>query len=403
VIWKTDAATTGSEVQYGLTSVYTHTATDPALAMQHSVTLSGLDQGTIYHYQVKSAGETLTGDLTFHSAKGATFYSFIFVAMGDHRSNPTQHSAVADRVEAIDPDIIVDSGDLVSDGNVAANWDPQFFTPEKDVMARSCFFPGIGNHEGTAANYLDYFDLPTANSGTERYYSFDYANAHFVMLDTTIAYTTGTAQHDWLKSDLALHKDSPWLFAAFHHPPYSSSTHGSSLGVRNAFCHLFEQYGVDIVFNGHDHDYERSFVNGVYYIVTGGGGAPLYANGYNSWTQFSASEYHCCRIAITDDTLLFQAIKPDGTVIDSLIIPTATPTPTPTPSPTPTPTATETSTPTPTFTPTPTPTPTETPTPTATPTSTSTPTPTPTLTQTPTPTPTSSPTPVFIESGLELY
>ena len=146
VIWKTDEATTGSEVQYGLTSVYTHNATDPTLGIQHSVNLTGLDEGTIYHYQVKSGGETLTGELTFHSAKGPGFDSFVFVAMGDHRTNPTTHTLVADRVELIDPEIVIDSGDLVSDGNVESNWDPQFFTPEKDVMSRTCFFPSIGNH-----------------------------------------------------------------------------------------------------------------------------------------------------------------------------------------------------------------------------------------------------------------
>jgi hypothetical protein len=199
-------------------------------------------------------------------------------------------------------------------------WDVEFFIPEKDVMSRSCLFPSIGNHEGTAENYLDYFYLPSESSGSERYYSFDYANAHFVIIDTYSTFSAGSTQYNWLVSDLAANQSKRWLFAVFHKPPYSSSSHGSDLTVRNTLCPLFEQYGVDIVFNGHDHDYERSYVNGVYYIVTGGGGAPLYANAYSSWTQFSASEYHCCKIAISGNLLTLQAIKPDGTVIDTFSI-----------------------------------------------------------------------------------
>lgn len=318
IIWKTDTPTTTGVVLYGLTPDYTDATTDTALAVKHNVVLTGLDEGAIYHYQVKTAGEILTGDLTFHSAKGPAFDFFTFVAMGDHRSDPPKHTAVANQVKTIDPDIIVDSADLVSDGNDATDWDPEFFVPEKDVMSRSCFFPSIGNHEGNAINYLEYFDLPTTNSGTERYYSFDYANAHFIMLDTTLAYWVGTDQHNWLKADLIANQGKHWIFAAFHHPPYSAcERHGSDLNVRAAFCPVFEKYGVDMVFNGHDHDYERGLVNGVYYIVTGGGGAPLHTNGSDWWTIFSASEYHCCRIDINDSSLNFQAIKPDGTVIDS--------------------------------------------------------------------------------------
>jgi hypothetical protein len=319
IVWVTDLPS-DSEVQYGLSTPYTNTVHDGGLAIQHAVTLTGLSMGSIYHYKVRSDGSDLTGDLTFHSGKDATYNSFTFVAMGDHRSNPIAHADVAHRVEIIDPELNVDSGDLTSDGDSLLTWDLEFFLPEKDVMARSCLFPSIGNHDGTAANYMDYFYLPTESSGTERYYSFDYANAHFVIIDNYSSFSAGSAQYNWLVSDLAANQSKRWMFAVFHKPPYSSSSHGSDLTVRNTLCPLFELYGVDIVFNGHDHDYERSYVNGVYYIVTGGGGAPLYANAYSSWTQFSASAYHCCKITINGNSLNFEAIKPDGTVLDSFFL-----------------------------------------------------------------------------------
>jgi len=319
IVWKTDVNSDG-EVSYGLSTSYTNTASDAASAQQHAVTLTGLTTGAIYHYQVKSGGQTLTGDLTFHSGKDSGFNSFTFVALGDHRSNPTAHSSVAQRVKLIDPEIIIDTGDLTGSGNNASNWDSEFFTPEKDVMSRACLFPSIGNHEGTAANYLSYFYLPNESSATERYYSFNYANAHFIVLDTYSPYSSGSAQYNWLVNDLTARQSKKWLIVAFHTPPYSSSTHGSALNVRNALCPLFTQYGVAVVFNGHDHDYERSYVNGVYYIVTGGGGAPLYANRYNSWTQFSASQYHCCKVVINKSSLTLEAIQPNGGVLDTFTI-----------------------------------------------------------------------------------
>lgn len=317
IVWRTDEAADG-EVHFGLTPACEQIATETTTVLQHAVTLTGLEPAKEYFYNVKSGGQVLAENLTFRSGKDASFNSFTFVAMGDHRSQPVPHTAVAQRIKAIDPEIIIETGDLTADGDIYHLWDTEFFTPEKDVLPRSCLFPAIGNHEHSMSNYLDIFYLPTESSGTERYYSFDYANAHFIMLDTTINFLPGSAEHNWLKSDLEANRLKKWIFAVCHYPPYSScAVRGSDLNVRGAFSTLFEQYGVDIVFSGHNHGYERSWVNSVYYIVTAGGGAPLYPNGYNFWTQFSASEYHCCKITIRDDILEGEAILPDGTVLDS--------------------------------------------------------------------------------------
>jgi hypothetical protein len=317
IVWKTDVAS-DSRVDFGLSTPYSAFANDAALVTQHAVTLTGLAQGAVYHYQVTSGGTALTGDLLFRSGKGVGYDSFLFVAMGDHRSDPAAHLSVAQRVQAIDPEIVLDVGDLTNDGTNASLWDTEFFTPEKDVMSRACLFPAIGNHEGNAANYLSYFYLPTANSGTERYYSFDYANAHFVAVDNYSSYAAGSAQYNWLAADLAANQSKAWTFVFMHAPPYSSGQHGSDLAVRAALCPLFEAYGVDMVFTGHDHHYERAYVNGIYYVVTGGGGAPLRPVGSNSWTQFSASEFECCRINVTGKSLSMQVLRPNGTVLDSL-------------------------------------------------------------------------------------
>ncbi|RLC63774.1 MAG: hypothetical protein DRI01_04615 [Chloroflexi bacterium] len=120
-------------------------------------------------------------------------------------------------------------------------------------MKASTLFPALGNHELNHANYFDLFYLP----GNERWYSFDYGNAHFTCLqiDGFADYSIGSEQYNWLEQDLAS-TNQTWKFVFFHFPPYSSASHGSDLNVRAALQPLFEEHDVDIVFTGHDHSYE---------------------------------------------------------------------------------------------------------------------------------------------------
>ncbi|MFW5740881.1 MAG: metallophosphoesterase family protein, partial [Myxococcota bacterium] len=82
----------------------------------------------------------------------------------------------------------------------------------------------------------------------------------------------------------------------------------------------FEQYHVDIVFSGHDHCYERSTVNGVKYVVTGGGGAPLYGVNGDWWTEVSDSVHHDCVLDIEGARTVFTAKRLDGSTLDSFVL-----------------------------------------------------------------------------------
>ena len=108
----------------------------------------------------------------------------------------------------------------------------------------------------------------------------------------------------------------------FHIPPYSSGReHGSDLGVRAVMEPLFRQYGIDLVFNGHDHDYERSVANGITYIVTGGGGAPLYAKGQpDPASVYFTSTYHSVQVSVTGMTLTIAGARPDGIRFDEFTL-----------------------------------------------------------------------------------
>ncbi|MCH7870037.1 MAG: metallophosphoesterase, partial [Myxococcales bacterium] len=128
-------------------------------------------------------------------------------------------------------------------------------------------------------------------SSTEAYYSFDYANIHFVVLDSADSdRSVGGPQHNWLTADLA-NTNQRWIIVYFHHPPYSKGTHDSDtetrmIEMRTNFAPVFEQYGVDLVLAGHSHSYERSFlIEGHYglsntfdamsHTVDGGDGDPF--------------------------------------------------------------------------------------------------------------------------------
>ena len=133
--------------------------------------------------------------------------------------------------------------------------------------------------DGTGIPYLDIFSQPSRGesggvpSGTEQYYSVDYGNVHVVSLDTQLSArdeTERSTMMNWLKSDLS-YNTRDWTIVIFHHPPYTKGTNHDSddadgslvdqpeADIRTEFTPIFEEYGVDVVYSGHSHSYERSY------------------------------------------------------------------------------------------------------------------------------------------------
>ena len=151
------------------------------------------------------------------------------------------------------------------------------------------------------------------------WYTFDYGNGRFISLqvDGFADFDIQSEQYAWLEETLAANTQA-WLFVYFHIPPYSSVQDGLEDNVRQALPPLFERYGVDVVFNGHKHNYERNEVNGVTYIVTGGGGAPLYAIQEREPTQAAfALAHHFVLLEIDGDHLKATVISNEGEVLDA--------------------------------------------------------------------------------------
>jgi hypothetical protein len=199
----------------------------------------------------------------------------------------------------------------------------------------------VGNHDIATANgqpFLDAFYLPTNSvDGTEKYYSWDYGNTHFVALDGNQVFNG--AMYDWVDGDLAS-TTKRWKIVYFHQPMYSDpGVHGSDLNLRFYLEPIFMAHHVDLVFQGHNHYYSRSYPiangvavdtaqgssyrnpGGVIYVVAGGGGRALYATTNTDPLIRSAfSVFHTAAVDVVGDSLYVQAVEPDGTVFDSFSI-----------------------------------------------------------------------------------
>ncbi|MCA9297906.1 MAG: metallophosphoesterase, partial [Phycisphaerales bacterium] len=154
------------------------------------------------------------------------------------------------------------------------------------LLRRTAVWPTIGNHDAHSADsatqsgpYYDIFTLPSQAeagglaTGTEAYYAWDYANIHFIVLDSQETATSpGSAQHTWLIADLAA-TTQEWIIAYWHHPPYSKGSHdsdteGKLIQARQNLLPVLEAGGVDLVLTGHSHSYERSMLLDSHYDVS---------------------------------------------------------------------------------------------------------------------------------------
>ena len=260
---------------------------------------------------LRQEGETGTG-------KPQTLH---FCVYGDTRDGHAMHRKVLALMLKQQPEFILQTGDLVHDGSSRHLWeiyDGITGTARKQVP----FYPARGNHDLGGPGYAARVTAPFT-SGNKLYYSFDKANCHFICLavDEVTAYALNSAQYKWLRQDLETTRQThpAHIFVFFHVPPYSIGAHGSDLEVRRQLCPLFTRYGVDVVFNGHDHNYYRTKRDGVTYIVTGGGGAPLYPV-TPSKGAIQGDKYESVNNGVVCDvkgaSVTLTALRADGTTLD---------------------------------------------------------------------------------------
>ncbi len=265
----------------------------------HSNLLSGLTPNTKYYYTVNQNTTQLCGDtFYFYTAPLiGTNQKIRFLALGDCGSGFVQQYNVKSAINYYNQNNYINGVLLLGDnayvGGAQQEYQLGFFDPYKTnfVFNNSCIYASPGNHDyandyNLALNhqipYYDVFKTPQnaelggVPSNHKEFYSYNYANAHFISLDS-YGIESGMyhlwdslgPQYQWLEQDLQ-QDHSMWKIVYFHHPPFTMGTHNSDtesdlIYIRKSIARLLEKYGVDLVINGHSHNYERSWLQKGHY------------------------------------------------------------------------------------------------------------------------------------------
>jgi hypothetical protein len=294
-------------------------APDPNVpgSLQQLVTLSGLQPLHGYCYELVG----LTEPAGFYTAPSAGAVAPVrFAVFGDSGSGDSDQTHLRDQLGTVPLDFLLHTGDLAYESGTAAQLAGTVFNVYAALMKSFALFPVAGNHEYAtehAEPYLQAFVLPENGDpdALERYYSFDWGNVHFVGLDTE---RIDAQQAAWLDADLS-QNHLPWKIVFGHRPPFSSGDHGSNGLFRDRFVPVLERHHVQLVLNGHDHDYERTrSLNGITYVVTGGGGVGTRPVGSSDFTAFSESVIHFVYVEIFGDQLTLHAIDGLGREFDQV-------------------------------------------------------------------------------------
>ena len=215
-------------------------------------------------------------------------------------------------------DFTIMLGDNLYGAENPSDFVDKFERPYKPLLdAGVKFYAALGNHDEPAQRFYKPF-----NMDGKRYYTFSKGDVEFYVLDSTYM---SPAQVEWLQKELAASK-TRWKIAYMHHPLYSSGErHGSEIDLRVLLEPLFLKHGVDVVFAGHDHFYERlKPQKGIYYITQGGSAklrrgnirdkSALTAKGFDTDNSFIVVE-------IAGDKMFFETISRTGETVDSGSIP----------------------------------------------------------------------------------
>jgi predicted MPP superfamily phosphohydrolase len=309
--------------------------------------LTGLSPNTDYFYTVSLNGQDVAsaGEARFTTAGAGPFK---FVVVGDSGWGDFQSDAqglIANLIAGEKPALVVHTGDLVyNPTGTFDSYQRNYFNYFAAAMCSAPFFPCPGNHEYDVPNaipYLSVHSLPFENvplPDRGRYYSFDWGNVHFVSIDAyqslNRAVNANGPMLRWLDNDLRSTRQF-WRIVYFHPPPYAGGVNQGDIQsqwARDYMVPIFERYGVQVVFSGHEHSYQRSlpiwknnFVTsntGISYLTSGGGGAPLYSSPTDGMASvpivaFAKSQFHYLRVEVNGPSMVVHVRRKDGTEIEA--------------------------------------------------------------------------------------
>ncbi len=309
----------------------------------HSVHLAGLESDTQYEYWISANGTHIEGPFYFRTRPRRKPSEIVFFVVGDTGSTkPSQYRIASEIDKRLREQCLqfgLHTGDVCHRKPVRHNEEREYFHPYRDVLAEIPVWLAVGNHDirdkQERRPHPKHYFMP----GNGRWYSIDYGPLHVVFLDSNDY--RSEQQLKWLTADLIQNAGKPWKFAVLHHPPYAlpytdrkkgRNANDSHLGIRECWCPLFERFGVQMVFSGHNHSYQRSRpiadyepeAGKVQYIVTGGGGARLHPIGRSGdepeIIECHAERHHFLQVTLTDTQCNIEAVDDRGTVFDRFTV-----------------------------------------------------------------------------------
>ena len=368
IMWQSDSSEPDAVIEYhlvGSDDIKTLSATDTAFTDDgsttyiHEGTITDLTPDTKYEYRVGYSTDRRSDWYSLETAGAGEYEVLIYPdsQSGDYSGWEQIVKNSADR----NPNaaLYISMGDLVDNGEQAYQW-RTWLDSIKPLSARIPLAPTLGNHEMYTLDwkmrepraYLNYFDVPSNGNVTfnRRYYSYDYGDVHYVVLDTQLYESTHEDNHDthhpdlydvqvqWLRQDLAsntkkwtvvlMHRD-PFQYA-FDRPGASRAAGFDEEGV--LFMPIFDEFHVDLVLSAHLHSYRnrghvRNFdrdASGPLYILTGIAGDARRPK----WKQHPLDVYvipdrevsNYMTMMVTPNRLVVRAFLADGTQVDESVI-----------------------------------------------------------------------------------
>lgn len=290
--WRTNTAGT-TKVNFGTSlSGLTSSVTNTVSSVDHEIKLTGLLPYTKYYYSLSTITSTLVApatDLYFrtmpnYGQKG----DYRFWVIGDAGTGGNNQRDSRNAFLSYNNNHNIDGwiwlGDNAYDGGFDSEYQSNVFSNNtyENQLKNIVVWPAPGNHDynhnipfSPSPAYFDIFTLPSNGecgglaSGTEKYYSYNYGNIHFIVLDSyDVSRSSSGAMATWIQNDLTANTQ-PWVIAYWHHPPYTKGSHNSDnsnfldgelVDMRQNILPILEAKGVDLVLNGHSHVYERSYL-----------------------------------------------------------------------------------------------------------------------------------------------
>lgn len=257
-----------------------------ARGTDQAIKIGGLTRGASYRYSLEvdaGGGDKATAGPWRFETLPAPPRPLRFAVYGDMRyPGHVAHRSIVEALAREAPAVVFNTGDLTDVGSEEANWQ-RYFEITAPLGAIAAVVPALGNHDADrrgagAALTWKLFGVPA--SGPPGWTSLDLGKVHFVILSSNEM--SDPAQRAWLSDDLARARRHHVraIFAFCHEGPWAHALHGGSSEMERDYAPLLAAARVDVLFSGHDHVYERgsgaTSAGKLTYVVTGGGGAPLY-------------------------------------------------------------------------------------------------------------------------------